>query len=78
MFAQGMENWPPIVFRARVKSLAEAGGFLCLDCATPAGGVILPRQFSRGLPILTLCVVSVQLYWDCTFQGFLRGIHCKI
>ena len=31
VFAQAMENWPQIVFRARVKSLAEAGGFLCLD-----------------------------------------------
>ena len=29
--AQAMENWPKIVFRARVKSLAETGGFLCLD-----------------------------------------------
>ena len=31
VFAQAMENWPQIVLRARVKSLAEAGGFLCLD-----------------------------------------------
>ena len=30
-FAQAMDSWPQIVFRARVKSLAEAGGFLCLD-----------------------------------------------
>ena len=30
-FAQAMDNWPQIVFRARVRSLAEAGGFLCLD-----------------------------------------------
>ena len=30
-FAQAMVSWPQIVFRARVKSLAEAGGFLCLD-----------------------------------------------
>ena len=31
VFAQAKENWPQSVFRARVKSLAEAGGFLCLD-----------------------------------------------
>ena len=31
VFAQAMENWPQIVFRARVKSLTEAGGFLCVD-----------------------------------------------
>ena len=31
VFAQAMENRPQIVFRARVKSLAEAGGFLFLD-----------------------------------------------
>ena len=31
LFAQAMENWPQFVFRARVKSLTEAGGFLCLD-----------------------------------------------
>ena len=30
-FAQAMDSWPQIVFRARVKSLAQAGGFLCLD-----------------------------------------------
>ena len=30
-FAQAMDNWPQIVFRERVRSLAEAGGFLCLD-----------------------------------------------
>ena len=30
-FAQAMDSRPQIVFRARVKSLAEAGGFLCLD-----------------------------------------------
>ena len=30
-FAQAMDSWPQIVFRARVKSLAEARGFLCLD-----------------------------------------------
>ena len=30
-FAQAMDSWPQIVFRARVKSLAETGGFLCLD-----------------------------------------------
>ena len=30
-FAQAMDNWPQIVFRARVRSLVEAGGFLCLD-----------------------------------------------
>ena len=30
-FAQEMNNWPQIVFQARVRSLAEAGGFLCLD-----------------------------------------------
>ena len=29
-FAQAIETWPKIVFRARVRSLAEAGGFLCL------------------------------------------------
>ena len=29
-FAQAMGNWPQIVFRTRVRSLAEAGGFLCL------------------------------------------------
>ena len=31
VFAQAMENRPQIVFRARVKSLAEAEGFLYLD-----------------------------------------------
>ena len=31
VFAQAMENWPQTVFRAQVKSLVEAGGFLCLD-----------------------------------------------
>ena len=31
VFAHAMENWNQIVFRARVKSLAEAGGFLSLD-----------------------------------------------
>ena len=30
-FAQAMDNSPQIVFRARIRSLAEAGGFLCLD-----------------------------------------------
>ena len=30
-FAQAMDNWPQIVFRARVRTLAEAGDFLCLD-----------------------------------------------
>ena len=30
-FAQEMDNWPQIVFRARVRSLAEAAAFLCLD-----------------------------------------------
>ena len=30
-FAQAMDNWPQLVFRAWVRSLAEAGGFLCLD-----------------------------------------------
>ena len=30
-FAQEMVSWPQIVFRARVWSLVEAGGFLCLD-----------------------------------------------
>ena len=28
---QAMDNWPQIVFRALVRSLAEAGGFMCLD-----------------------------------------------
>ena len=31
VFAQAMENSPQIVFRARVKSSAEAGDSLCLD-----------------------------------------------
>ena len=30
-FSQAMDNWRQIVFRARVRSLTEAGGFLCLD-----------------------------------------------
>ena len=30
-FTQAMDSWPQIVFRARVKSLAETGGFLCLN-----------------------------------------------
>ena len=30
-FAQAMNRWPQIVFRARVRSLAEAGGLQCLD-----------------------------------------------
>ena len=30
-FAQAMDNWPQFVFWARVRSLAEAGGFMCLD-----------------------------------------------
>ena len=41
-FAQAMDNWPQFVFRARVRSLAEAGGLLCLDWAAPAGRVTLP------------------------------------
>ena len=78
-FAQAMDSWPQIVFRARVKSLAVAGGFLCLDSAALAGGVILPRRFSRLMPILILCAISVLLYWDCPFQKmFLRGIQWKI
>ena len=67
-FAQAMDNWPQIVFGARVMSLAEAGGFLCLDWAALAGGIILPRRFSRLMPVLTVFVGSIQLYWDCTFQ----------
>ena len=30
-FAQAMDTWPQIVFRARVSSSAEAEGFLCLN-----------------------------------------------
>ena len=30
-FALAMDSWPPANFRARVRSLAEAGGFLCLE-----------------------------------------------
>ena len=30
-FALAMDSWPQAVFRARLRSLAEAGGFLCLD-----------------------------------------------
>ena len=30
-FPQAMDNCPKIVFQARVRSLAEAGDFLCLD-----------------------------------------------
>ena len=30
-FAMVVDSWPQAVFRARLKSLAEAGGFLCLD-----------------------------------------------
>ena len=30
-FAQAMNRWPQIVFRARVRSLVEAGCFPCLD-----------------------------------------------
>ena len=29
--ALAMDTWPQAVFRARVRSLEEAGGFLCLD-----------------------------------------------
>ena len=68
-FAQAIDNWPQFVFWAQVRSLAEAGGFLCLDWATTAGGVILPRRFSRLMPVPILCVRSIQLYWDCTFQN---------
>ena len=68
-FAKAMHNWPQIVFRARVRSLAEVGGFLCLDWATPAGGVILPRRFSCLMPVLIFCVGSIQLYWDCPSQN---------
>ena len=68
-FALAMDSWPQIVFRARVRSLAEAGVFLCLDWAAPAGVVILPRRFRRFMPVLILCVGSIQLYWDCTFQN---------
>ena len=49
-FAQAMDNWSQIFFRARVRSLAEAGGFLLLDWATPAGSVILPRRLSCLMP----------------------------
>ena len=68
-FAQAIDNWPQFVFWARVRSLAEAGGFLSLDWATTAGGVILPRRYSRLMPVPILCVGSIQLYWDCTFQN---------
>ena len=67
-FTQAMDSWPQIIFPPRVRSLEESGGFLCLDWVTPTGGVILPRRFSRLMPLLILCVGSIQLYWNCTFQ----------
>ena len=67
-FAQAMDIWPQIVFRAWVRSLAESAGFLCLDWAAPVGRVILARQFSRFMSVLILSVGSFQLFWDCNFQ----------
>ena len=49
-FAQAKDKWPQFVFWARVRSLAEAVGFVCLEWATTADGVILPV----GLVVLCL------------------------
>ena len=67
-FALAMDSWPQAVFRARVRSLVEAGG----SCGWSEQ--LLPARLSypvglvpmKSLPIL--CVGSIHLYWGCTFQ----------
>ena len=48
-FAQAMDSWPQIVFRARVKSLAEAGG----SCAWTER--LLPAGLSSPVGLVVLC-----------------------
>ena len=68
-FALAMGSWPQTVFRARVRSLVEAGDsfawikqLLLARLSSPIGLVLI-----TSLPIL--CVGSFHLFWDCTFQN---------